>query len=202
MIARVNREKDGILAAFNASRIDYAGAYLHLYASYNAWYRSVTGESLDAVAIGKMKQRYEMWAEYLSGDCLQLLRSPMRRMYVLSQHRPLIAASGRDVMLEDDCDWRHLIDIWYVVRCDIVHGATSTKHSYYDQFIRLAYESLSVYMTEVVYRIRIQMRATQLDSPAARRAFVTLPESHLVDQIPRQQFETSYISLRSPENTV
>lgn len=186
-----------IIETFQSSRIDYAGAYLHLYASYNAWYRFVTGQSLDTVAIGKMKQRYALWRDYIDGNCLQQLRSPMRRIYVLTQHRPLITGSGVSLVLEDDSDWQHLIDFWYAVRCDVVHATSARTHGYYEQFIRLAYESLQVYMTEVVHRLRQQELSSSSQTSSQRRVFTQLPKPQLLDTVPNDRFKSLDISLRS-----
>ncbi|GEM_PF-1272371 len=190
-----------IINAFQSSSIDYEGAYLHLYASYNAWYRLVTGHSVDSVALSAMKQRYEMWRDYFDGNSLDLLRSPMRRIYILTQHRPLITGSGVALTLEDDSDWRHLIDFWYAVRCDAVHATPVRSHGYYEQFVRLAYESLQVYMTEIVRRLQ-QSQQENIRTVVDRRAFVHLPEPHLVDRAPAHLFKQEDISLRSEENTV
>ncbi len=186
-----------IIEAFQSSYIDYSGAYLQLYASYNSWYRYATGHSLDALALDAMKQRYEMWRDYFNSSCLTLLRSPMRRIYVLTQHRPLTSSTGAKVMLEDDSDWQHLIDFWYAVRCDIAHQTSARLHGYHEQFVRLAYESLMVYMTEIVARLQLQSHAEQADTLARRRAFVMLPEPHLIDRVSRHHFKSADISLRS-----
>jgi hypothetical protein len=186
-----------IVEAFQDARIDYKSAYLRLYASYNAWYRFASGHTLDTLALEAMKQRYEIWRDYFDHNCLELLRSPMRRIYVLTQHRPLITNSGVSLALEDDSDWQHLIDFWYVVRCDIVHNTPSCLHGYYEQFVRLAYESLMVYMTEVVSRLSAQERSSRGYTQADRRLFASLPESHLVDRARYHLFKSADISLRS-----
>ena len=186
-----------IIETFQSSRIDYAGAYLHLYASYNSWYRYATGHSLDNVALSAMKQRYELWRDCFDGNSLQLLRSPMRRIYVLTQHRPLLTSSGVPLYLEDDTDWKHLIDFWYAVRCDVAHATPARLHGYHEQYIRLAYESLLVYMTEIVSRLQVQSQASMVGSLSERSAFTRLPESHLVDMVSHHRFKSADISLRS-----
>lgn len=191
-----------VIETFHSSFIDYAGAYLHLYASYNAWYRFATGHSLDTLALAAMKQRYEIWKDFLDGECLERLRSPMRRLYVLSQHRPLLTSSGVHVQLEDDSDWVHLIDVWYAIRCDIVHATPSRTEVYFEQFVRLAYESLQIYMTEVVARLQRQSQSARMTSIEGRREYIRLPEPAFVDRVPSSRFDSRDISLRSERNTV
>lgn len=183
-----HRQQRIIVEQFALSHIDYEAAFLHAYASFNAWYRFATGEPLNSLALQALKQRYELWHDYFTGECLTLLRSPMRRIYVLTQHRPLKTADGRSICLRDDSDWQQLIDFWFIVRCDVVHATDSLDHAYYQQYVKLAYESLSVYMTEVVRRLNVRLNLEDVKNSDGTEAAILSPIASDIDLYPRVRF--------------
>ena len=56
--------------------------------------------------------------------------------------------------VKDRYDWHSLIYFWYQTRCDLFHGLTEPGRSYHDLQIKLAYESLNVFMGEIIRRMR------------------------------------------------
>lgn len=125
--------KSVIFRYYERSGIDYEGLYMNLYVSYNAWFRRVTGHPNDKEAIGALKMRFVLWDDYQNGRALEGLDSIMSLL-------------GLDVH-----DWKGLIDYWYSVRCDLFHGVVS---HYSQSDIRYAYESLKLFMDEIILRMR------------------------------------------------
>lgn len=138
---------------FMKSRIDYDTSYLTLYSAYNAWYREVTGQQSDQKAFAAIKQKSDIWNDALQDRCMSGLRSLLRRLYVLTNHRPVQSHTSWLGSLEDEMDWRGLIDFWYALRCTIVHGNDAVRNPYHDIYVKLAYETLFLFMTEIVGRL-------------------------------------------------
>ncbi len=139
---------------FEASHIDYADLYMKLYVAYNAWYRQVTGAMNDREAIRQLKNRFVIWRGYLEGSVLEELR-PFHEMIVeVTSEMPLASSSSWSGTVKDTKDWQGLISFWYRVRCELFHGSLSEFSSTHRVYIRLAYRSLSIFMEEIVYRMR------------------------------------------------
>jgi len=133
--------------------IDYTDLYVKLYVAYNAWYREVTGVSNDRHAMSQLKKRFIIWDDYCHGRTMGALKEYMSRLADLTQQEPLQTPTlywNGEVL--DAKDWRSLIEYWYAVRCLVVHGA-EVKPSY----IWLAYETLFIFMTEIVTRIQTKL---------------------------------------------
>jgi len=125
--------KSVIFRYHERSVIDYEGLYMNLYVSYNAWFRRVTGCSNDKEAIRSLKNRFVLWDDYQNGRALEGLDSIMNLLSL------------------DIRDWKGLIDYWYSVRCDLFHG--EVLH-YSQTDIRYAYESLKIFMDEIILRMK------------------------------------------------
>ncbi len=144
---------EGALAVyewFKKAQIAYDEQYIWLYISYNTWYQAVTHTTNDRQALGTLKKRFIIWDDYTNGKVLQGLRPYMQRLAELTQREPLAAKtlywSGS---IESPADWRSLIEFWYHVRCALVHGARVRP-----RYVWLAYETLSVFMEEIVDRMQ------------------------------------------------
>lgn len=150
------RQKQTVHDLFMRSRIDYNGSFLTLYSAYNAWYRIETGYHADHKALIAIKQRTDVWDDALQDRCMPGLRSLLRRLYVLTNHRPLQSHSAWGGSLEDEMDWRGLIELWYALRCTIVHGNEALSNPYHEMYIKLGYETLFLFMSEIVTRIAVE----------------------------------------------
>jgi len=140
---------------YDRAQIDYSDLFMRLYVSYNAWYRGVTGLQSDYDAIKHMQERFVIWDDYLHGLVMESLRSVMQQITILTTLRPLkssLRAWGGVVNGPDD--WKGLILYWYTVRCTLFHGDIEIGHAHEDTQIKLAYESLNIFMTEIVARMK------------------------------------------------
>ena len=153
-----------ITAWYKKSHIDYAQKYIARYISYNAWYRQVTGTSNDRQAIALLKKRFVIWDDYRNHKTMRPLFRYMEQLAELTQREPLMTHvqywSGT---VEDAHDWQSLIEYWYQVRCLVVHGACIKP-----MHLRLAYETLGVFMDEIINRMNACLGATnyqQMDDP-------------------------------------
>lgn len=182
-----------IVQLVNKAQLNYQASFLTLYSAYNAWYRSVTGTPIDANALQSLKGRHQIWQDYLNDECMRNLGPVMRKLYVLTAHRPLGQTPNQpQVRLDDPTDWRSLIDFWYAVRCDIIHANDGSTQVYFPIYCQLAYESLNIFMVEVVGRLQLTVgmdaSTTLLTSADARRMIYT-PPKEAVDITPKRRFE-------------
>ncbi len=128
---------DIIYIWFERSKIDYGDLYLRLYISYNAWFRKATQTAIDREAMSNLKNRFIIWDDFMHGRTLEGLAPVMS----------LIHERG-DIGANDD--WKGLISFWYKTRCDLFHGVLQPT----DESVRLAYESLGIFMSEIVMRMK------------------------------------------------
>ncbi|RWZ78808.1 MAG: hypothetical protein EOT05_03615 [Candidatus Microsaccharimonas sossegonensis] len=139
---------------FDRSCIEYRDLFMRLYIAYNAWYRKTTGKDNDFEAIKVLKTRYVLWDEYIEGTSLIGLRKIMIQIVMMTRNTPMPNTSGYwDGVVKDSDDWRGLIHFWYEVRCKLFHG--SRYASAYTEEVKLAYESLYVYMQEITARMKL-----------------------------------------------
>lgn len=138
---------------FDRSAIEYRDLYMRLYVSYNAWYRKVTGKSSDYESIIVLKTRFIIWDEYNQDRSMPGLRQVMDRIVILTRMTPVSnGASEWKGFVQDNTDWKGLIDFWYQVRCRLFHGMTY-EHNQSNE-VQLAYESLYIFMREVTQRMK------------------------------------------------
>ncbi len=134
---------------FNKARIDYEAQYVKVYISYNAWYQRATGKLDDREALTRLKQRFVIWDDYYQGRCMQAMRPYFEMAAEYTQREPLLTANNHwSGSIESTKDWQSLIEYWYQVRCILVHGGTIAA-----QYIRYAYETLFVFMEEIIFRL-------------------------------------------------
>lgn len=139
-----------LIEQFERAKIDYSVEYMKLYIVYNRWYRLVTGEVNDRAAIQKLKKRYVIWFDYSQHKTLTALYGIMTQLVELTQRENDWQATHHwQGYIQNNDDWRSLIEFWYVVRCKVVHGS-QVKHEY----IQLAYASLCLFLDEIINRIK------------------------------------------------
>jgi len=144
---------------FDRSTIEYRDLFMRLYVAYNAWYRKVTGKDNDYEAIQILKERFVIWDDYLQGRSLDALRQVLIRIVIQTANTPLKSElGGWSGRVNDSDDWRGLIHFWYEVRCGLFHGSSyAVEHT---TEVQLAYESLYIFMAEVVSRMKYTFRTT------------------------------------------
>lgn len=137
-----------IISYYEMSQINYASAYATLYASYNAWHRKIINAPNDREAIRTLKKDIYLWEEYYEGACMAELACYFEMVVKFTR-------KGWPVRVVDAEDWRGLIDFWYKIRCELVHGQLDPKSEHHITAVYLAYKTLHVYMKEVVNRIKL-----------------------------------------------
>ena len=129
------------------STINYTDYYLRLYIAFNAWYQNYSRTTNDRQALQFLKAKRPFWQSYCSGTSLFALGIPMMHVVELTQREPYFAASSHwKGYVENIYDWPGILEFWYQVRCYIVHGSIVPE-----AYVQLAYQSLYVFMQEVVF---------------------------------------------------
>lgn len=128
---------------FNCSKIDYFSLYMNLYAAYNAWHRSELGPVSNRDALRVLKQNFNIWHQYYQGDA-------MTEMKGLFEAVVDFTAGGWPVVVKDAEDWRSMVDFWYKIRCELVHGELDILDPCAKEGVRLAYCTLYVFMEEAL----------------------------------------------------
>lgn len=140
---------------FDRAKIDYSDLYVKEYIAYNAWFRKVTNCDVDHEAIKAVCRRFVIWDDYLHGRTLTTLSPVVEQIARLTYQHPLRPmGSAWSGVVNDANDWHGLIYFWYQTRCDLFHGLTMPGYVYHDMQIQLAYESLSIFMAEIIKRMR------------------------------------------------
>ncbi|MFZ1301114.1 MAG: hypothetical protein WAQ27_00845 [Candidatus Microsaccharimonas sp.] len=134
---------------YKKAQVDYTELYIQMYISYNAWYRQVTGTTNDRQAISQLKKRFIIWDDYCKGKTLLNLKIYAERLSKLTVEKPLGRNTIWDGKVNSADDWRSLIEFWYQVRCLIVHGSEVSP-----RYVWLAYETLDLFMSEIVDRMQ------------------------------------------------
>ena len=127
---------------FDRAQIDYSDLFMKAYIAYNVWFRKVTGCQEDHEAIKRVVRRFVIWDDYLHGRTLVELGLIVDQIALISD------------LVADRSDWKGLIAFWYQTRCDLFHGLTMPGRNLHDRQIRLAYESLNIFMIEIMRRMR------------------------------------------------
>lgn len=148
------QEKDLIYRWHSRAQLDYSDLYLRLYVSYNAWYGIVTNTEFDRDAIARLKKRVGIWGQYIQGSVMADLRTVMTQISHLTLLTPMTVSKGKwHGVVDSPDDWRNLIEFWYQVRCKLFHGNVQTDERFL-VFVQLAYESLNIFMTEIITRMK------------------------------------------------
>lgn len=148
---------DIVVSFYRRSRIDYFLLYAQLYIAYNAWYRQVTGASNDREAIRLLKTRFVIWSDYIEHKALDALDMYIDRIVELTQRHPITRQRRWEGRVENRDDWKGLIQFWYQVRCELIHGSLSDNVRHHHEYVRLAYISLSLFMDEVIRRMELTL---------------------------------------------
>lgn len=144
-----------ILKWFERAQIDYSDLYMRQYIAYNAWFRKVTGKSEDHDAIKQLLKRFIIWDDYIEGRTLISLGLVVEKIADFTRVRPVRpVGSVWNGVVKHRHDWKGLIYFWYQTRCYLFHGLTIPGDGYDDTQIKLAYESLTLFMTEIIKRMR------------------------------------------------
>lgn len=142
-----------VYAWFDRAAIEYRDLYMRIYVAYNAWYQKITGASNDHEAIALLTKRFVIWDEYQRGASMSELRSVVIRIVMHTQNTPLRTRTPHwDGVVKDSNDWVGLIHYWYEVRCGLFHGAAYAEYG--NREVQLAYESLYLFMQEIVARMK------------------------------------------------
>jgi len=143
---------------FERSDISYADAYARLYISYNAWFHKVTGKQNSFEAIRLLKTRFVIWEEYERGSVLVRMRPVVERIVKYLRNDGAVHTPRWTVSLSNASDWTNLIQFWYEVRCELFHGNLNVMRD--EQAVQLAYESLYLFMEEIVKRMKQSFEPT------------------------------------------
>jgi hypothetical protein len=146
-----------IIKWYERGQIDYSDLYVKMYIAYNAWFRKVTDCPIDHEAIKELLRRFIIWDDYQNMRTLITLGPIVEQIAILTAKRPVRpigTGTTWDGRVKDRYDWRSLIYFWYQTRCDLFHGMTEPGQSYHDLQIKLAYESLHMFMSEIIRRMR------------------------------------------------
>ena len=133
---------------YERAQLDYSDLYMRLYVAYNAWFAQVTGERNDRKAIEQLKKRFVIWDDYQRGRVMRSLRPIVEDIVRLTQTQRQL-----QVHVTTSDDWRSLIEFWYQVRCHLFHGSHVFSNAQQAIWTRLAYQSLNIFMSEVVNRM-------------------------------------------------
>ena len=137
------------------AQIDYSDLFMRLYVAYNAWYRNATGTDSDSDALRRLAERFVIWDDYIKGLVMQPLRSVVQQITILTALWPLTGTTKDwNGTVNGADDWRGLLLFWYTIRCNLFHGTTNVGYSHEQAQLKLAYESLNIFMTEIVIRMR------------------------------------------------
>ncbi|MBC7564671.1 hypothetical protein H7100_00350 [Candidatus Saccharibacteria bacterium] len=137
------------------AKIDYSDLYVKQYIAYNAWFRKVTGCDEDHEAIRQVSMRFVIWDDYVHGRTLIALGPIVQQIAVITNATPIRSTKPSwDGTVKDVFDWRGLIYFWYQTRCDLFHGSTMPASAHFDVKIQLAYQSLHIFMAEILKRMR------------------------------------------------
>ena len=131
---------------YNRAQIDYVRNYMSLYAAFNGWYRVKTGKENDREALNILRKGEPLWSAYCNGDAMHQLKDFMILLVELTQREPISHPTPHwNGEMGSIKDWCSLIEYWYRVRCLVMHGAPIQSH-----YVYLAYETLNIFMTEVL----------------------------------------------------
>jgi len=167
-LSESDRLKETVFSWYYRGQLNYVDLYINLFISYNAWFKKATSKNKDRDAINALKERSVIWREYIAGEALFGLRPILKKIVKLTHEQPIENLTGNnrhwDGVVGNDNDWKSLIEYWYRVRCNLFHGAKSPDDYRDQEAIRLAYESLNIFMGEIVRRMESNFSKRDLES--------------------------------------
>ncbi len=144
------RTREILCRWYEKAQIDYAQLYMALYAAFNTWYRVRTRTENDRQAINSLREDESVWSCYRLDAGINKMNSLMPLLVELTQREPISYASPHwKGVVSHNQDWPSLLEYWYRVRCLVMHGAEIKP-----VYIYLAYETLNVFMGEMVKSIQ------------------------------------------------
>jgi hypothetical protein len=180
-----------IVRWYRRAQVDYVEYYIRMYVAYNAWYREVTMSMNDREALALLKKRVIIWDDYANGKTMRSLRTYMERLVDVTQHQPLGSTAHWNGTVNSATDWRSLIEFWYQVRCLLVHGSAVDA-----KYVWLAYETLDVFMGEIVSRIHKTLKSYEA---AFGTASTPTPDSSLASKVSEVQRKMYAKYITSPD---
>lgn len=138
-----------IFSWYEKSRIDYEKLYIHTYIAFNAWYVQMSPMVTNRHAINTLQKRFLIWEDLLAGaegNTLAMNISHIKKLLTKYYYDSALNTFRNTNVL----DWQGLIDYWYQLRCQLVHGSRLSP-----LLVRLGYETLSIYMAEIIRRLRL-----------------------------------------------
>ena len=163
-LSDLERTKETIFSWYYRGQLNY----VDLFISYIYWFKKATGKNRDRDAVNALKERPVVWEEYQKGETLFGLKSKVREIAKITQGTPLENLTGGNQnwngVVADENDWQSLIEFWYRVRCNLFHGAKSPEDYRDQEVVRLAYESLNIFMSEIVRRMKSNFSRRDLET--------------------------------------
>lgn len=135
---------------YERAQIDYVDKYMALYASFNAWYSQTLKVKNDRQALNVLRKGIGLWQEYSNGLTMRDIVHYMELLVEYTQREPLSFSSPHwRGEVSHVRDWQSLLEYWYRVRCLVMHGAEIQI-----MYVYLAYQTLNIFMGEIVRRAR------------------------------------------------
>lgn len=133
---------------YKRGQVDYTNHYMALYAAFNAWYRWQTKTTNDRQALNSLQQESPLWLAYRQGKALHQLQHYMVQLAEFTQRQPLSNMTNYwQGEVQNKYDWASLLEYWYRVRCLVMHGDYIQP-----TYVYLAYQTLNIFMEEVIRR--------------------------------------------------
>lgn len=143
---RVRTRTAVMRAWYRRAQIDYTQQYMALYAAFNGWYTDLTGKTSDREALTVIGRGNGVWERYCRGEILSHLVEPMKMLVEFTLREPIsFSAPHWRGEVGSIYDWTSVIEYWYRVRCLVMHGAEINP-----QYVYVAYETLNIFMEEVL----------------------------------------------------
>ena len=128
--------------------------YAMLFAEWNKWYRDILGYEEAASALPSLARRTLLWT-YLITQYASFY-STLCQLMILTQHAPLSKDYPRIVSIDDV---RSFLQLWYLIRCDIVHANRRSDHPAFSVYVHCCQRALSLYMAELNTRRELCRKA-------------------------------------------
>jgi len=137
-----------IVTWYERAQLDYCDLYMRLFVSYNSWFRQVTAQPNDRACVNALKKRFVIWDDYRLGRSMLNMETVLKAVAIATKNDDSLG-----VEVKDAYDWQNVIEFWYQVRCHLFHGSHLFSDGQQTMWAKLAYESLNIFMTEVVNRM-------------------------------------------------
>lgn len=131
---------------FRKSQPDYITQYIYLWIAFNAYYRLPDQTDREAIEAIKLLSPNPIGSGVISTKTIGLIYTELKShpLQNLTRH------SRWDGMLATVNDWTSLVEFWYTMRNNVMHGAKRSESARDLMLIELAYESLTPWMSQLV----------------------------------------------------